>query len=240
MRSLYRFIIIGALSALLTCTNAFAQVRSQDSSRTPQTENYLQKLEKTNSEMRWHWLSTDPPMLSIFTKYGPCGTVSALAPNQIAFNTGKQSDSTIHLYPSWKAASFGAWQYCGAWYTQEKADRSSMQEINERWTREHPDRTITDTKRPLFTRDGTFGCPSQEATYYAEAAKDHGWRYAGSLAGVDDPIGKPSKADQDLSPEYYGCKTYKDGVPVEFVSPAPTGSYIRTSIGWVSEDDLRN
>jgi hypothetical protein len=50
------------------------------------------------------------------------------------------------------------------------------------------------------------------------------------------------KRTSNLSPEYYRCKAYEDGTPVEFINePAPSGTFIRTSIGWMSTaEDLRN
>jgi hypothetical protein len=240
MRSFPRSMMIAG--ALLAFSNFLAQVQSLDASPRPQSESYFRKLEKTNSEMHWQWLSTNPPILSILTNYGPCGTVSELAPTQIAFNTGKESDRTIHLYPTWNAASLAAWQYCGTWYAQGKSNRRAMQEINQAWLKQHPSPKLTDISRSLFTRDGSFGCPTWAAALYAYSARDHGWRYGGQLAGVDDPTSSPPKADQQLSPEYYGCKTFKDGTQVEFINvPAPSGTFIKTSIGWMSSaEELRN
>jgi hypothetical protein len=86
----------------------------------------LTELQATNPEMRFGALAS---AATIYTPYGPCGSVSHLAPGQFGFNSGREDDRTILLYPNQETALRAAWKYCDGWYTQEKANRSAARQI---------------------------------------------------------------------------------------------------------------
>jgi hypothetical protein len=98
----------------------------------------------------------------------------------------------------------------------------------------------TDMTRPLYTRNDALVCPSWEALLYATAAKEGGWRAGAQLAGVNNPV-PSTQIGQSVSAEYYGCSTYRDGTPVTLdAEKPPSGFDIKTNIGWLDPDNLRN
>jgi hypothetical protein len=97
-----------------------------------------------------------------------------------------------------------------------------------------------DEGKPLFTREGTLGCPSPQALLYAASAMDHSWRYAGQIAAVDSPVPAPPTG-QSVSAAYYGCTIYHDGTAL--VVGSETSSFtsaVKTNVGWLFPENLRN
>ena len=89
----------------------------------------LLELEGKNHNMRWVMLT--PKMLNVLTPFGPCGSVTQLAPHQFGFNSGREDDRRVLLFPDEESALRAAWKYCDGWYVQEKADRSAAQQIGQ-------------------------------------------------------------------------------------------------------------
>jgi hypothetical protein len=89
----------------------------------------LLELERKNPNMRWVMLT--PSMMNVLTPFGPCGSVTQLAPHQFGFNSGRENDRTVLLFPDEESALRAAWKYCDGWYVQEKADRSAAQQIDQ-------------------------------------------------------------------------------------------------------------
>jgi hypothetical protein len=89
----------------------------------------LLELEGKNHNMRWVMLT--PNMMNILTPFGPCGSVTRLAPHQFGFNSGMEDDRTVLLFPDKESALRAAWKYCDGWYAQEKANRSAAQQIGQ-------------------------------------------------------------------------------------------------------------
>jgi hypothetical protein len=69
--------------------------------------------------------------------YGPCATLSELAPTQIGLSTGGGFDPVV-LYPTWESATLAARRYCVAQFAHTKANRTAMAEINAQWMKDHP------------------------------------------------------------------------------------------------------
>lgn len=108
----------------------------------------------------------------------------------------------------------------------------------------HPERPVVaakddvcppDLKLPLFTREGTLACPSENMYTLAFNAMMKNWHYA-ATAGINPPPG--ARIRGRVSPETFGCSIHNDGD-----SAKSTGSIygmVRTSIGWVRINNLRN
>lgn len=108
----------------------------------------------------------------------------------------------------------------------------------------HPERPVVaektdvcppDLKLPLFTREGTLACPTENMYDVAFNSMMTGWHYA-PTAGVKSPHGE--RTGTRVSPETFGCSIHHDGE-----SAKSTGSLygmVRTSIGWVRINNLRN
>jgi hypothetical protein len=81
-----------------------------------------------------------------------------------------------------------------------------------------------DFKKPLFTREGTLACPTQQKFDAAFNAMRYGW--------ADPRTGRP------LSAQGFGCRILPDGIAVKLFGQ--TFSEAQTNEGWMHQNNLRN
>lgn len=92
-----------------------------------------------------------------------------------------------------------------------------------------------DLKLPLFTREGTLACPTENMYDVAFNSMMTGWHYT-PTAGVKSPHGERTGAR--VSPATFGCSIHHDGDPAK--STGELYGRVRTSLGWVRINNLRN
>lgn len=128
---MYRALGVAALLGASTNWPVEAQVAPA-----PHAEaGFLAKLNTVDHNV--HWIANGSRGIIAVTTYGPCATLYQMAPTQIGVKTG-DGYGPIILYPTWERAAQAARRYCDAWFTQTKASRTAMAEINAQWQRDHP------------------------------------------------------------------------------------------------------
>lgn len=102
------------------------------------------------------------------------------------------------------------------------------------------DKCPADLKKPVFTREGTLACPSEDAYGQAADAMRHGWKRMQPWSSV--PHGRYSKHKplqvEWVSAQTFGCTIYHDGTAVTITGTS--FALAATNLGVLHKNNLRN